>query len=327
MPTLPRLPLVAGVVLVGLLLGAVFLLSLPGSTLWQRVLQDAGHGPVFAGIAVVLLLMQWPAMGRPSRSAMQYLSVFVAATVIGMLTEVLQYPMPGRSVSAMDATHDAAGAALGLACAWLIERRLARKRSLPDGGDARTRFVVVLALFAFTLLAWQPLQCARAYADRDSTFPVLVPTSPLADGLLDRPRRADVRYEQLPLPYRHPDDANSVRLEFKPGSAPGLQLLEPYPDWRNRDTLVLDVTNPSSVAVHFMLRIFDATHDWTNADRFNQPVLIPGAARTTIRISLEAVATSPARRRMDMSAIANVMLFALQPLDTDAFYVTRVWLE
>ena len=104
-------------------------------------------------------------------------------------------------------------------------------------------------------------------------------------------------------------------------------MLEPYPDWRNHDTLVFDVTNPSPAAAQFKLRIFDATHDWSNADRFNQPVLIPGAARTTIRISLEAVATSPAGRRMDMGAITNVMLFALQPLDTDAFYVTRVWLE
>jgi hypothetical protein len=55
--------------------------------------------------------------------------------------------------------------------------------------------------------------------------------------------------------------------------------------------------------------------------------VIPGAARTSIRISLEAVATSPAGRRMDLGAIANVMLFALQPLDTGEFYVTRVWLE
>jgi len=314
-------------VLVGLLLSAVFFLSLPGITLWQRVVQDAGHGPVFAGIAVVLLLMRGPAEGGAVRSASQYRNAFLASVALGILTELLQYSMPGRSVSAMDAMHDAAGAALGLACVWFIERWLAHRRDGTPTGDARTRVVVAIAVCAFTLLAWQPLQCARAYAARDTSFPVLIPTSPLADGLFARPHEASVTYAQLPPPYRRPGDADSVRLEFKPGATPGLQLLEPYPDWRNHDVLVLDVTNPSPRPAQFMLRILDATHDWSNADRFNQPILLPGAARTTIRISLEAIATSPARRRMDMGAIANVMLFALQPLDAGELYVTRVWLE
>ena len=324
---LPRLPLSAGAVLVGLLLSAVFFLSLPGSTLWQRVVQDAAHGPVFAGIAIVLLLMQRPAAGRTSRSAAQYRNVFLAATLLGVLTELLQYSMPGRSVSAMDALHDAAGAALGLACLWFVERWLARRRDRSLAGETHTRVVAAIALLAFTLLAWQPLQCARAYAARDSAFPVLVSAGPLADGLFTSPHAASVAYVQLPERYRRPGDADSVRLGFQPGSTPGLQLLEPYPDWRNHDVLVLDLTNPSPTAAQFMLRVLDATHDWSNADRFNQPILIPGAARTTVRISLEAVATAPARRRMDMGAIANVMLFALQPLDSDGFYVTRVWLE
>jgi hypothetical protein len=195
--------------------------------------QDAGHGPVFAGIAVVLLLMKRPMEGGAIRSASQYRSAFL----------------------------------------------------------------------------------------------LLVPMGPLADGLFARPHDARVTYVQLPQRYRRADDADSVRLEFKLGATPGLQVLEPYPDWRGHDVLVLDVTNPTAKAASFMLRILDATHDWSHADRFNQPVVIPGAARTTIRISLEAVATSPAGRRMDLGAIANVMLFALQPLDTGEFYVTRVWLE
>jgi hypothetical protein len=324
---LPRLSLLAGAALVGLLLSAVFFLSLPGITLWQRVVQDAGHGPVFAGIAVVLLLMRAPAAGAAIRSASQYLDSFLASVALGIVTELLQHSMPGRSVSAMDVMHDAAGAALGLACIWFIERWLARKRDGASGADARTPVVVAIALFAFTLLAWQPLQCARAYAARDASFPVLVSMGPRADGLFARPHAARVSYVQLPEPYRRPGDMDSMRLEFTRGARPGLQVLEPYPDWRNHDVLVLDVTNPSPQPAQFMLRILDATHDWSNDDRFNQPVVIPGAARTTLRISLEAIAASPARRRMDMGAIANVMLFALQPLDTDAFYVTRIWLE
>ena len=271
--------------------------------------------------------MRAPADGRASRSASQYRNAFIASIALGIVTELLQYSMPGRSVSAMDAMHDAAGAALGLACVWFIERWLARRRGLATQASSHTRVVVAIALCAFTLLAWQPLQCARAYAARDSAFPVLIPTDPLADGLFARANDAVLTYVQLPEPYRRPGDADSVRLGFKPGARPGLQVLEPYPDWREHDVLVLDVTNPSPQPAQFMLRILDATHDWSHADRFNQPIVIPGAARTTIRISLEAVATSPARRRMDMGAIANVMLFALQPLDTGEIFITRIALE
>ncbi len=326
-PILPRLPPSAGVVLVGLLLSAVFFLSLPGITLWQRVVQDAGHGPVFAGIAIVLLLMQRPAAGGEIRSASQYRNVFVVAALLGVVTELLQHSMPGRSVSAMDAMHDAAGAALGLAGAWFIERWLARRREPSAAGAAHTRAVAAVALLAFTLLAWQPLQCARAYAARDSAFPVLVSAGPLADGLFTRPHAASVTYVQLPQPYRRPDDADSVRLEFMPGTRPGLQVLEPYPDWRDYDVLAMDVTNPSSQAAVLMIRILDAAHDWSHEDRFNQRVVIPSATRVTIRLSLEAVAASPAQRRMDMGAVANLMLFARRPLDSGGFYITRIWLE
>jgi hypothetical protein len=326
-PLLPQLPLSAGVVLVGLLLSAVFFLSLPGNTLWQRVVQDAGHGPVFAGIGVLLLLMQRPAAGRAVRSASQYRNVFLVAALLGVVTELLQHSMPGRSVSAMDAMHDAAGAALGLACLWWVERWLARRRDPPSAAATHTRVVVAVALLAFTLLAWQPLQCARAYAARDSALPVLVSAGPLADGLFARPHAASVTYVQLPQPYRRPGDSDSVRLEFMPGTRPGLQVFEPYPDWRDYDVLAMDVTNPSSQAAVLMIRILDAAHDWTHEDRFNQRVEIPSATRVTLRISLEAVAASPAHRRMDMGSVANLMLFARRPLDSDGFYVTRIWLE
>jgi hypothetical protein len=62
-----RMSRATGLILIALLLAAVFFLSLPGTTAWQRVLQDAGHGPVFAGIAIVLLLMQSPGASRPAR--------------------------------------------------------------------------------------------------------------------------------------------------------------------------------------------------------------------------------------------------------------------
>lgn len=323
---MPRLPPAAGVALVALLLSAVFFLSLPGTTLWQRVVQDAGHGPVFAGIAIALLLMRPPPAGAVVRPVSAYGRAFAWATVIGIVTELIQFSMPGRSVSLMDALHDAAGAALGLAVVWFVERRRAGGHGDACGGS-HARIVLAIALLAFTILAWQPLQCARAYAARNAAFPTLVPTGPLADESFVQPHDAGVSYAPLPDQYRQPGDRESVRLEFAPGTAPGLQLIEPYPDWRNHDVLAIDVTNPGPGPVTFVVRVHDAQHDMSHEDRFNQPVEIPAATRTTIRISLQAVATAPAHRRMDLGAVRDLMLFAPQPLPVGEFYVNRIWLE
>jgi hypothetical protein len=44
-------------------------------------------------------------------------------------------------------------------------------------------------------------------------------------------------------------------------------------------------------------------------------------------LSLPAVESSPRGRRMDMTRIANVMLFAAAPLPAGEFYITRIALE
>jgi hypothetical protein len=315
-----------GVLLAVLLLGAVFTLSMPDEKLWQRVVENSGHGPVFALLAVVLVWLQAPTGDAVIRPYAQYLRVFALAVGLGVVTELVQWALPNRNVSAADVLHDAAGAALGLASFWWIERRLARRRGVaPD--DALSRVVVAIALGAFVLLAWQPLQCARAYAARAAAWPALLPAGEQAMTAFVQVHDGTMSRAQLPVSYRRADDGDSVRLSFGAGVRPGVQWFEPVPDWSGYSQLVLDVTNPSPVPVHFVLRVFDATHDWTHEDRFNQALVIPAGSRSTVRISLEAVAASPQSRRMDMTAIADVMLFASRPLDAGELYLTRVWLE
>ncbi|MGL6222622.1 MAG: VanZ family protein, partial [Steroidobacteraceae bacterium] len=162
---IPPLPPAVGRVLAVLSLAAVFTLSLPDDTLWQRVIENAGHGPVFGALAIVLLLLRAPPAGLQLRSFSQYRAVFLVVVVLGIVTELLQLALPNRSVSALDVMQDAAGAALGLAVVWLVERRLARRLE-EMAGDARTPVAVAIALGACVILVWQPLQAARAYAAR-----------------------------------------------------------------------------------------------------------------------------------------------------------------
>jgi hypothetical protein len=88
--------LAAVVALLSLLLFA----NIPGKGLWHQVLVNAAHGPIFAVIAVLLMLLQPPEV-RSSRRA--YLTAFVAAFGLGVMIEVLRY-LAGRPGSLIDAT-------------------------------------------------------------------------------------------------------------------------------------------------------------------------------------------------------------------------------
>lgn len=350
MPSIPR-PL--GLVCLALLVAAVFVVTLPGETVWQRVLMDAGHGPVFAAMAVVLLLMQAPASvtppalataptssapapagkstaeaaGRPLRALRQYLVAFVLTVAIGALTEWLQRYLPNRNVSLRDLLHDAMGAALGLGALSLVEgARSGVRRAGAAPRDTRWLWAMVLAMLLG--LAWPPLQCARAYAARFAAFPTLAPLGEVADDFFSAAHDAALSHAPLPTRWRQAgDDDASLRLDFAPAARPAFELTEFEQDWRGHETLALDVTNPGAAEARFVLRILDAHHDWSHEDRLNLPVVIPPHTRTTLRVSLAAVEHAPAHRTMDLAAVANVMLFATVPSGNESFYVSRVWLE
>jgi hypothetical protein len=154
-----------------------------------------------------------------------------------------------------------------------------------------------------------------------------MPLGEAADAAFGRSHSAHVAYGPLPERYRRSGDGESMRLSFVAGARPAWQVMEPVHDWSRASVLVLDVTNPLPQPVRMTLRILDATHDWTHADRFNQPLVLPAATRASVRIALPAVESAPRGRRMDMTRIANVMLFAAAPLPAGEFYITRIALE
>ena len=314
-----HVPRPLGLLLLALLLASVFVPTLPGTTYWQRVLQDAGHGAVFAGVAIVLLAMQ-SRRATAHRALRDHAGAFALAVALGIGTELLQAYLPGRNVSAMDVLHDAAGAVLGLALVALAERPVGEDRGV-------VRYATMCVLAALVVLAWEPLRCARVYAERSRSFPTLAPMGPLADTQFVAGRNARVSRTMLPQAWRRPGEGAALRLSYAPGASPAFELTEAAPDWRGHAVLALDVTNPADAPATFILRILDRQHDWTHEDRLNLPVIIPAATRTTVRVSMAAIADAPVARDMDLGAIANVMLFATRPLPGEAFYVSRVWLE
>lgn len=320
-----RVPTPLGLVLIALLLAAVLLLSLPDKLYWHRVVQNAGHGAVFASIAVLLLLIRPGHPVTQQRSLRQYLGAFGLATALGIATELLQRYLPERHVSGLDVLNDAAGAALGLAAVAWLDRRAAATPTTHGAAPAAT--VAAVALVAFVVLGWEPFQCLRAYAERHRAFPTLAPSGAHADAEFVAARNATLAREALPPAWRRPGEPPALKLAFTAGSRPALELVEAKPDWRGYSVLALDLTNPGPHPARFTLRVLDRQHDWSHADRLNLPLTIAPATRTTVRVPLSAIAAAPERRELDLAAVANVLLFAPQPLAGEAFYVSRVWLE
>jgi hypothetical protein len=319
-----RLSPPVGLVCLAVLLAAVFVFALPGQTVWQRVMMDAGHGPVFAAMAVVLLWLQAPAGRGSTYTLRQHGIVLALAVTLGVLTECAQAFLPDRNVSLGDVLHDAMGAVLGLGSFALVER----SRAHHDRPPGRAHWLWALVLGSLLALVWTPLECARAYAQRAANFPTLAPIGEPADAVFANARDARITHAPVPAPWHRADDTSAaLRLDFAAGARPAFELAEIAPDWRGYEVFALDLTNPGEEAASFVLRILDSHHDWSHEDRLNLPVVVPPRTRTTVRVSLDVVEHAPARRPMDLAAIANVMLFATAPSANRSYYVSRVWLE
>jgi len=309
------------VVILLALLALLLFVTVPGKGLWHEVLLDASHGPIFAAITLLLLLMRPP---EARDSVQTQAMVFGAAVALGGLIEVLQ-TLGNRPGSWFDVMTDTIGAATGLALWHLVRRRgLATARNVRD---AWLGWPLAVLLAGVAAIAWPPLQAARAYAWRAAEFPTI------AEFQGPRvPEFVEVEGEtagivELPAPWARGAGDRALRITYRDGQPRSVQIVEPAADWRGYSSVVVDITNPGDAELRLTFRIFDAAHDMDYRDRFNLPVAIPPRTRSTVRVALAAVEASPQSRRMDMARVADVMLFG-QPGDgAGEFYVSRLWLE
>lgn len=311
----------ATAVLVAALLSLLLFVTVPGEGLWHRVLLNASHGPVFAAVAVLLLLMQPP---DASSGTTAYVNSFFVAVGLGILIEILQ-TMAHRPGQPFDVMTDAAGAAAGLGLWALVERHRSRPRS--RSGETGSWWPLAATLAGLVLVAWPPLQAARAYAHRAKEFPTLVQFQSTLDLEFVTTAGLDVAIVELPAPWARQGGERALRLGFDARHAPVVQIVEPSPDWRGYSVVAADLTNTGDAEVRLTLRILDARHDWSHEDRLNLPLVLSPGTRTTVRVALSAVAGAPASRSMDLARVANVMLVGRPSPEPGAIYVSRLWLE
>jgi hypothetical protein len=303
------------------LLSLLLFVQVDGNQAWLRVALDGSHVPIFAAVAVLLALM----LGRGDGLAhhgRRHLIAFTLAFAAGVAIEYVQ-SLTGRPASLFDVGSNAAGAAIGLAVLAMHESAGRRVRLTPAGRAA----LIGAAIAGLVFAAWRPIEAARAYWNRASGFPVLAAFGGPLDLYFVETEGLVAEIEDLPGRWALSPGERALRIRPDANRAAAVQIKEPYADWRGLHALAVDVTNAGDAELQLVLRILDAGHDWSHEDRFNQPFTIPAGTRRTVRFPLEAVADGPADRSMDLSRIANVMIFSRGPAVAGDLYVSSVWLE
>ncbi len=282
-------------------------------------MQNAGHGAVFACVAVAFLA----GFKRRARKSLawQCWAALLLSAVAGVLTEFAQIPLQ-RDPSWLDAANDVLGAWVGIACWVWFERALAA---------SIRRAALVSALVPVVLLSLPVVSCAVAYAERRGTFPVIADFTETFDDYFLSKQWVMLSHEPLPGRWAETPGERALLVAFGDGEWPGINFDEPIPNWERYAAIVLDLTNSSDTPLPLGLRIHDAHHNQEYDDRFNSMVSLPAQQRIVMRLSLADVRNSPRTRSMEMSNISDLSIFMEGSKNGSApaneLFISRIWLE
>jgi hypothetical protein len=290
-----------------------------GPTALAHALENAFHAPLFALIAVGLVVWLHRISAWTSSWAL-YLLALLIAVVLGALGEIAQSLTATRHAEWIDLTNDFLGAFAGL-CVYSLydkQRRLA----------ARVRGAAyVLAVVAVTIVAAPVAHLAFVYCQRWQQLPELVTWNSPAGYHFAKPNSADLRVMYLPPELA----ATGERvLEVKPrraGRWVGVSIEEPWPDWSGYAWLTIEVVNPNDRPLALLLRINDRAHNNEFDDRFNRRFAVAARERAVLEVPLSEVQVSPKSRQMDLKKVAQLIIFQDAERGAYPFYLHSARLE
>lgn len=289
----------AAIVIV-LCLALIHLYEPVSDTRLARELQNAGHAFLFGAVALLALRV---AHALGAAGARAYGIAFAAALALGAVSEWLQAGSPLRDASTADWLRDAGGAvaALCLAAGW---RRGRAARPAP------TLALVLLATLVLAIVTAPVWLTIADYREREQAVPRLC----CATGKWERRFVRRNHVELVPaVPGATPAGEGFLRLTFLPARWPGVTVREVYPDWSAYDTLAFDIWADTPAPVAIVLRVDDRDYDGvTFDDRFNRELTVT-AGLNRFRIPLAEILAAPAGRRMDVTRMERVLLFADGP--------------
>lgn len=317
-----RLPLVFSFTGIVLLLLFVQFAQLPNYSLLWREIQNLGHIPLFACIALLCFyLLQH--LVKIKNKYKYYLYTLVLSLGMGIAVEVVQF-YTGRDAEVGDVLRDLLGIVMALSFYAIVE--LHHKEKLMQKNYFHQRFFLSLLLLVLFVISLFPLaRLSWAYIQRNEAFPVIVDFTQHWPEVFLHKHYVQMNVVNAPVLWATMTDQKVERIQFeKGGSYPGVTLDEPFADWSTYRRLVIDLYTTS--VDNLDIRISDRQHNQQYTDRFNASyVLHPG--ENIISIPLAKVKKSPHGRMMDMKQIYNMALFTNNITSPFSIYIKQIQLE
>ncbi len=316
-----KVRLILLVTVAGPLLTLLFIPNVPqGTRLWGESL-NAGHAVLF-GIIAAMVLWTGKASSRFVKMSLarQYFGVGLAIQGLGVLTEFIQ-PYFHRDCELGDMVRDGVGLTAFL-CAMAAYNHLLDGDRIRLSSWVRTllRSIAVICLAgAFSTAGIWGL----AYFYRAQQFPVLASYHSFLGRKFLLTPHASLQSVDPPGDWTERRPQDCAELSFFPAEFPGVTVEEVSPDWRGHDSLTFDLFSTLPTTIPLAFRIDDHKHDYSFNDRFNLELKIaPGLNH--IAVPLSAIERGPRRRHIDLSSIARILVFAVNPKDTFSLYLSPI---
>jgi hypothetical protein len=299
---------------------AVPYLQPPDQSLAWVTFFDAGHAPLFGAIALVVfqLLLATPLANR-SRPLLYGLALGLTV-IMGAASEYFQLGA-NRNSDPRDFMRDSLGACSFLLLAATCDPHALYRAGIGDLARAIWRGAALVLL----IVAFIPgIRVAHAYFERAAAFPALLDfTGTWETHFVERKH---VRLEFIEVPLENGGTVPAAHIRFSRIPFAGFRLIEPYPDWTDYQRLKLVAQLDFDRPIDLALKIYDRIHDGRYSDRFNGKLTLqPGL--NEIEIPLSEIRSAPEGREMDLSAIARLNLFAVEPERGVSLYLLELGLN
>ncbi|MBK7090629.1 MAG: VanZ family protein [bacterium] len=308
------------------LLAGVYLLDgveIPAQSRLWREFTNAGHAPLFGVLSIAVLVLTRACFNSWKSPKSYYLFAGITTAGLGFTTEVIQYFTP-RDASALDMVYNLIGIVSFLVFAATFDRGLRVVSPL-----SRLRYRIIARLGSLVILSTAFIAfavIASAHAHRKTQFPVILDFESFLDKSFLEASNAMIDFVQAPRTWTLNAGSKVCWWAIQPGKLSSITVKYPNPVWAGYDHLEFQIYSEMTEAVSVSLRINDVQHNFDFEDRYNTELRVePGL--NFVSIPLLDVENAPRGRKMDMTSIANIIMFTTVKDSLVALYIDNIRLR
>jgi len=301
------------IVIIAIAMVLLFGLDIPsGGYLFVDKVFDFGHLILFGLISIAVL---WLVQEKSKQKGYAlYVSAGIITISVGILSEIIQVPIPGRFCELGDMVNDVLGTVTFLGMWYCMHEK---------GISQRAKGIIIAASLLLIGVSFVPSISAGLDDFKEwQSFPTIASFERKAEIKRWKTGHADIERVRA----HATDGIYSMKVYLHPdGRYPGVSTSYFPRDWKGYKKFMLDVYLDGGRPLRITIRINDKEHNQEYEDRYNRGFrLKPG--QNHIVIDLEDVHNAPATRKMDMENITNICIFSYMLHGHRTFYLDRVTL-